>query len=107
MSPAIHAFILSTASNRKRVSSGSTAKMADAPTEWAMGSVCSVYRSNMSHLGGEEALDGKTTNRRVEHLGGVREADPATDATHRRGHLHEASGVGGHEELSVGGEHRT
>jgi hypothetical protein len=47
MSPASHARMRSTPSRTKRVSSGSTAKMAEAPMECATGSVMILYWSNM------------------------------------------------------------
>ena len=41
----------------------------------------------------------QSADRRVEHLHGVCQTDHATGTMDRRGHLHQAAGVRGHQEL--------
>jgi uncharacterized protein len=47
----------------------------------------------------------QSADRRVEHLHGVCQTDHATGTMDRRGHLHQAAGVRGHQEVGAGGQH--
>src|SRR3954470_11163658 len=107
MSEASHAVIRTTPRSTNRTTSGKAAKMQLSPSESPTGSsTCWYIRSPLLLLVGNPEVGGREpANRGVQHLDGVRERDLAAEAADRGGGLHQAARVGGHEQLSTGGQY--
>src|SRR6478609_7545776 len=106
MSEASHALIRTMPSRMNNASNGSIATRAVMNSDPATASRTGRNMGNTSvccgdglPLGDAEVCWGQTSDRGVEHLDGVGERQVSARALDRRGHLHQAAGVGGDEHL--------